>query len=74
MVARLVVTEKRHPQDLPDEFYFSTDPRWGGGAAIGDVVVLQQKRIRSILGHGVIVSEGEPYAECKAVRITERYC
>lgn len=74
MAVRTVITEKESPQDLPDEFYFSTDERWGGGADIGDVVILQQWKTRCILGRGVIISEGAPHAECKTVRVTERYC
>lgn len=73
MTVRVVVTDKRHPQDLPDEFYFSTDPRWGGGANVDDLVVIEQERTRAILGRGQIVSEGVPYAECKTVRITQRF-
>lgn len=74
MATRVIVTEKRHPQDLPDEFYFSTDPRWGGGANVGDQVVIEQEQTRAILGRGVIVKEGAPYAECKVVRVDQRYC
>lgn len=71
-MTRVVVTEKRHPEDLPDEFYFSTAERWGGGAAVGDDVVIES-RSGSILGRGRIVKEGKPYEECKTVQVVQRF-
>lgn len=30
MTKRVVITEKRHPEDIPDEFYFSSPKNFGG--------------------------------------------
>ncbi len=30
MTTRIVVTDKKHPEDLPGEFYFSSPEKYGG--------------------------------------------
>lgn len=73
MTTRIVVTDKKHPEDLPGEFYFSSPEKYGGGAAVGDTVVIEQEKTRAILGRGKIISQGRPYVECKTVKVTDRF-
>lgn len=70
---RVVVTEKKHPEDLPDEFYFSSPKAYGGSAAVGNAVVIEQEQSRAILARGVIVQGGIPYEECRTVKVIQRF-
>lgn len=74
MTVRVVITDKRSPEDIPDEFYFSSPQKYGGGAAVGDEVVIEQERTHAILARGVIESEGKPYEECRTVKVVQRFC
>jgi len=74
MTKRIVITEKKHPQDIPDQFYYSSPQKFGGGAAVGDEVVIEQLDTHAILARGVIVKEGKPYEECRTVQVVQRYC
>lgn len=73
MSVRVVVTEKKHPEDVPDQFYFSSPQSYGGSAAVGDAVVIEQEQSHAILARGVIVAGGKPYEECRTVKVTQRF-
>jgi hypothetical protein len=69
---RVVITEKKYPQDIPDEFYFSSPEKYGGQAHTGDQVVIENMA-GNILAIGQIVREGKPHAECRTVQVTKRF-
>lgn len=73
MTQRKVVTGAKFVQEVRDEFYFSSQAEFGGGAALGDQVVIVSEQTGNILALGTVVAEGTPRAECKSVKVFKRF-
>jgi hypothetical protein len=67
-----VITGTRYPADLPDEFYFSSPEQYGGTAHVSDGIVIKSET-GNILAIGQIIEEGEPYEECRTVKVIQRF-
>jgi hypothetical protein len=69
----VVITEKKYPVDLPDQFYYTSPGQYGGSAHLGEQVLIVSESTRHALARGTIIQEGQPYAECKTVQVKTRF-
>ena len=73
MSTRVVLTGSQSPQEVRDEFYFSSCAKYGGGATLGDQVRIVSDVTGAVLALGEIVDQGKPYVECRTVKVTQRF-
>ncbi len=68
-----VLTGCHTSDDVLDEFYFSSMRKYGGRASLGNQVVIVSEVTGALLATGEIIAEGNPYEECKTVKVTQRF-
>lgn len=71
---KAVICGARYVQDLPDQFYFSTPPGYGGHKPeIGETVCIISEPTGNLLALSEIKTLGDPREECSTVKLKQRF-